>query len=211
MMRHLLTDSIGDFSAIYDDDVELISVARPAPRAHPGNVVQLVPAHRDVSDHWTQRPGDDEATDRLSASFDAKTLPALSADIAAATEVLGDLLGCSEVGIRITTLRRPMCPRFHVDQVPCRMLITFRGPGTEWIAHDDVDTAQLRDRRSDYVPVQAGRTTKQLATGSWSLLKGGAWDERFHGVVHRSPHYPGERLLVSLDPMFTAPPKEKKE
>ena len=211
-MRHLLTDRVGDFTAIYDDDVELISVARPTSEPDPEGAGGLVAAHRDISENWTQSPGDHQTTaDRLAASIEAKALPALSTSVSEATEVLGDLLGCPEVGIRVTTLRRPMCPRFHVDQVPCRMLITFLGPGTEWIPHDDVDAGQLDDRRTDVVPVRPGRTPQLLATGSWSLLKGGTWDERFHGVVHRSPHYRGERLLVSLDPMFTAPTTETKK
>lgn len=212
MMRHVLTDHVGDFTAIYDEDVELISVARPASEPNPETAGRLVPAHRNLQEHWTQSPGDDRAiTDRLSASLETNALPVLSASISAATEILGDLLGCPEVGIRVTTLHRPMCPRFHVDQVPCRMLITFLGPGTEWIPHDDVDPGQLNDRRTDVVPVRTGKTARQLATGSWSLLKGGAWNDQFHGVVHRSPHYPGERLLVSIDPMFTATPTELKE
>jgi len=37
-------------------------------------------------------------------------------------------------GTRITTLDRAMCPRFHVDRVPVRLIVTWGGPGTQWLA-----------------------------------------------------------------------------
>ncbi|HAK52328.1 MAG TPA: hypothetical protein DCM54_10575 [Gammaproteobacteria bacterium] len=36
------------------------------------------------------------------------------------------------------------------------------------------------------------------------MLKGGNWQDDFSGVVHRSPHQEGERLLLTLDPIFSA-------
>ena len=43
---------------------------------------------------------------------------------------------------------------------------------------------------------------KQMVTGHWSLLKGGAWNDKFNGVVHRSPHDEKDRLILSIDPIF---------
>jgi hypothetical protein len=34
------------------------------------------------------------------------------------------------IGLRIHVLADTMCPRFHVDRVPVRLLCTYRGPGT---------------------------------------------------------------------------------
>jgi hypothetical protein len=90
------------------------------------------------------------------------------------------------------------------------MLMTIGGPGTEWIPSGDVDRMLFDDRDSDAVPIQPGREVRQLATGSWSLLKGGAWNDGFDGVVHRSPHQVGERLLLSMDPLFIAPEETRR-
>ncbi len=201
MMRHLLDGQAGDFAAIYDEDVELVSVGRPA--SLEALAERLFASRQVVQAQWEQAVGDAEAPlAALSKSIDADWLGALSEEVALAGDLLGELLGCERIGIRVTTLRGPMCPRFHADQVPCRMLITAHGPGTDWIASDDVNRALLADHATDAPPIQAGRDIKRLPTGNWSLLKGGAWNDRFGGVVHRSPHGAGERLLLSLDPVF---------
>ncbi len=203
-MNCVLSDQAGDFAAIYDEDVELVSVARPASDSLDALAEHLFASRQDVQTQWEQAAGDvDAPLDALSACIDADRIGALSEEIALAGDMLGALVGCEQVGIRITTLRRPMCPRFHVDQVPCRMLVTIRGPGTEWIAHGDVDRALLATLDTDAPPIRRGRDIKRLAPRNWSLLKGGAWDDRFGGVVHRSPHGTDERLLLSFDPIFT--------
>ena len=203
-MHCLLSDRTADFAAIYDEDVELVSVARPASSPLEALAEHLFASRQDMQTQWEQAAGDaDMPMAALSRCIDADGIGALSDEIARAGDMLSALVGCERVGVRVTTLRRPMCPRFHVDQVPCRMLATIRGPGTEWIASGDVDRALLATRDTDTPPIQRGRDIKRLATRSWSLLKGGAWDDRFGGVVHRSPHGTDERLLLSFDPIFT--------
>ena len=205
-MHCLFTDRTGDFAAIYDEDVELVSVGRPPSGALDALAEHLFASHRTVETQWEQGARDAEAPlAALARSIDADWLGALSEEIALASGMLGELVGCGRVGIRVTTLRRPMCPRFHVDHVPCRMLVTIRGPGTEWIANGDVDRGLLAARDTDAPPIRPGADIRRLPTRSWSLLKGGAWDRRFGGVVHRSPHGTHERLLLSFDPVFTDP------
>ena len=204
MMSYLLSDQTGDFAAIYDEDVELVSVARPASLSLEALAEQWSVSRQIVQAQWEQAAGDfDAPLAALSVATDADGLHALSEEVALASDMLSELVGCERIGIRVTTLRGPMCPRFHADQVPCRMLITIRGPGTEWIASDDVDLTLLAGRESEAPPIRGGGNIKHLATGNWSLLKGGTWTDRFGGVVHRSPHGAGERLLVSFDPVFT--------
>jgi len=202
-MRHLSSDQLGDFAAIYEEDVELVSVARPQPTTLDRLAERLFARRQLIHAQWEQAAGDlDAPVSALSRFVEHDEALALSEAIAHASEVLSELLGCDQVGMRVTTLHAPMCPRFHVDQVPCRMLFTLSGPGTEWIPNKDVDWALLADRDTDEPPIRPPGGIRQLATGSWSLLKGGAWDERYNGVVHRSPHGDGVRLLVSLDPLF---------
>lgn len=208
-MRQVLSRHISDFAALHDDDVELVSVGRPSPTALAGLARQLATERRDLQVRWTQNADDGDNGVELAASAMAATrlpaaqLQALSDEVTYATDVLTSLLGCPAVGVRVATLRRPMCPRFHVDQVPCRLLIAVDGPGTEWIPSDQVDQGALTRPGADVVPIRAGHEVRQFKTGSWSLLKGGAWARHFGGVVHRSPHTDTARLLVSLDPLFS--------
>ncbi|PWB32255.1 DUF1826 domain-containing protein [Pseudomonas sp. SDI] len=91
------------------------------------------------------------------------------------------LLDARRVGLRLRVLERAMCPRFHVDHVPLRLITTYGGPASEWL-----DNGQIR----------------QLATGDVALLKGEKWlGNEGAGLVHRSPALvEGERrLILTLD------------
>ncbi len=203
MMRHLVSSQLADFAGIYEEDVELISVTRPRSTAIETIAERLLAPPQALQAQWEQAAGaPDAAQAALSAATGHPSLPALSLEIADTSEVIGELLGCRRVGMRLTTLHGPMCPRFHVDRVPCRMLITLSGVGTEWIPSAEVDPALLADHTTDAPPLIPGGTIKQLTTTNWSLLKGGLWKEDYSGVVHRSPHHIGNRLLLTIDPIF---------
>ena len=202
-MRQVIGSQLGDFAAIYDEDVEIVSVTRPQARAYEGLAERLIRSRQVPQARWVQAADDPEApASELPATLDADVRSALLDQIAEASEMLGELVDCERVGVRLETLSAPMCPRFHADYVPCRMLTTLCGVGTEWIRNSDVDWAVFADLETIAPPVKANRQVQRLTTGHWSLLKGGAWNGGFRGVVHRSPHDVGERLLLSLDPVF---------
>ena len=202
-MRQVIGGQLGDFAAIYDEDVEVVSVTRPQASACEVLAKRLIRSRQVPPLRWIQPADDRDApASLLRSTIDADEHSALLDQIAEASEMLGELLDCERVGIRLETLGAPMCPRFHVDYVPCRMLITLSGAGTEWIPNSYVDWATFADIETMEPPVQANRQVQHFATGNWSLLKGGAWQDQFSGVVHRSPHGVGQRLLLSLDPVF---------
>jgi len=216
MMRHLQSEELGDLAAIYDTDIELVSITRPESKRLAALAEHLSVTRQVVAAQWEQTADDVDAPARAllpqirqfsqvetSPKIEDQWLDALNEEILELADVLNTLLGCDRIGVRLATLNAPMCPRFHVDQIPCRLLSTIRGPGTQWISSDDVDRALFADRNDDSLPVRAGKSFKEIAAGSWSLLKGGAWDDNFTGVVHRSPHQRDERLLLSMDPIFS--------
>lgn len=103
------------------------------------------------------------------------------------------------VGLRLHLLRGTMCPRFHVDRVPVRLLCTYQGIGTEWLPEGKVTRAKSSAPLPDQL-VGAGDADR-LATGAVGLLKGEAWEcNEGRGLVHRSPE-PGDqpRLVLALD------------
>lgn len=103
------------------------------------------------------------------------------------------------VGLRIHVLRGTMCPRFHVDRVPVRLLCTYQGRGTEWLPESAVirpaSGGPLPDQQADPVSI------RRLGTGAVGLFKGEGWiGNEGNGLVHRSPAAESlPRLVVGLD------------
>lgn len=118
------------------------------------------------------------------------------ADVAWLVDAYTCLLGARRIGLRLRVLEGAMCPRFHVDHVPLRLLSTYGGVGSEWLEEGVIDRQRLQH---DQPPVDK---IQHLTVGDVALLKGEKWqgNEGF-GLIHRSPLTPvGERrLLLSLD------------
>lgn len=98
------------------------------------------------------------------------------------------------IGIRLATLQQAMCPRFHVDYLPARLVTTYLGTGTQWLKDSEEGEARI--------PAQAPEKYEQLGTGDVALLKGNGWfDNEGLGIVHRSPPVQEgtNRLFLSLD------------
>ncbi|MAY38198.1 MULTISPECIES: DUF1826 domain-containing protein [Spongiibacter] len=133
--------------------------------------------------------------------------PHLAADLRLLTEMFCCLFDLRSGGLRMNALRSEMCPKFHIDHVPCRLICTYTGPATEWLPHEVVDRRRLdagsqglSDADSGLYPSPAAIC--QLAAGDVALLKGEQWaGNEGAGLVHRSPCVPdGEtRLLLTLD------------
>jgi len=121
-------------------------------------------------------------------------------DVAFLTEMLCELLDCSAVGFRGTRIEHAMCPKWHIDRVPIRMLCTYEGPGTEWLEDQGVSRSQLSD------PEVVEAACQRAVTGEVVLLKGSLWqDNEAYGAIHRSPSIDpgaGRRTMVSLDPLW---------
>ncbi|ONF44099.1 hypothetical protein BTO32_07370 [Marinobacter lutaoensis] len=103
------------------------------------------------------------------------------------------------VGVRLHVVDRPLCPRFHTDRVPVRLLCTYSGPGTEWLPEHRV----RRSGSGGPLPEQVvdASDIQHIPAGAVALLKGEAWiGNEGRGIVHRSPCLnPEPRLMVGLD------------
>lgn len=100
-----------------------------------------------------------------------------------------------------------MCPRFHVDKIPCRLVTTYQGVATQWLNHSDVNRSKLGTGNLGKPDEESGlfkslNNINQLKQGDVALLKGEYWDENEGaGLVHRSPPVAEneQRLLLTLD------------
>jgi len=112
-----------------------------------------------------------------------------------------------QVSFRLKVLDNTMCPRFHVDRVPCRLITTYLGIATEWLPHHLVDRSKLGQAGHGKLDEETGiykkqQDVKQLETGHVGLLKGESWSgNEGAGLVHRSPKLGNgsQRLLLTLD------------
>lgn len=112
----------------------------------------------------------------------------LCGDIAALASIFGRVTGCDHLRLRLDVVQGDACRRFHVDNVPVRLLCTYRGCGTEY---------GLARAAGDPDPVL------RMAAGDAGMFRGGAWPGAPRpDLVHRSPPISGSgevRLLLVLD------------
>jgi hypothetical protein len=107
------------------------------------------------------------------------------------------LLGAKRIGLRLRILEQAMCPRFHVDQVPLRLITSYAGAGSQWLREDAMSRASLADAAPQHVS-----EIEQIAVGAVALVKGEKWlGNEGRGLIHRSPPVlvGARRLLLTLD------------
>ncbi len=131
----------------------------------------------------------------------------LNQDIAELVDMFSYLFDLKRVGFRLVALDKAMCPKFHVDKVPCRLICTYQGKATEWLPHSSVDRAKLGNGANGVADSESGlfrfgHDIQMLKSGHVALLKGESWYGNDNaGLVHRSPalSHNDNRLLLSLD------------
>lgn len=128
-------------------------------------------------------------------------------DVAGLVQMFADLFELERVGIRLSIIDNTMCPRFHTDHLPCRLVTSYAGAATQWLAEANVDRSKLGAGAAGLPDHQSGiyrdpAMIQQLDTGEVALLKGDGWHGNSgYGIVHRSPaiNIDEKRLLLTLD------------
>ncbi|MEM8563287.1 MAG: DUF1826 domain-containing protein [Pseudomonadota bacterium] len=144
---------------------------------------------------------------RLNEHLAITPLDELADSIAHLVDMFCCLFGLERAALRLMSLERAMCPKFHVDKLPCRLVTTFQGPGTQWLPQHAISRESLGygSETGKTGPLQL--TWKQsdierLHCGDVALLKGERWEGNENaGIVHRSPAVAegDRRLLLTLD------------
>ena len=112
----------------------------------------------------------------------------LAGDCAALASLFAQTMAVSLVRLRLDVVRDDACSLFHIDNVPARLLCTYRGRGTEYgLSLDDGKAANIAS----------------LPTGAAGLFRGRLFpSDEVSGIVHRSPPIDGTgetRLLLVID------------
>ena len=191
------------FSDIANAATELVASNVPISRELIKVSQNLLKSRAISMETWTQAWADNETPNQsLPSALSSDTRRLIRDQILEGCEILHEVTSCREVGVRLAALHSMMCPRFHVDNLQCRLMITMSGEGTEWIPNQFVDWDMFYDLSDRRPPIRTGEKIEKMLSGYWYLLKGGAWEKDYPGIVHRSPNSDGERLLLSLDPIL---------
>ncbi len=132
---------------------------------------------------------------------------ALCQHVSLLVDMFCTLFNLKSAGLRLMALDRPMCPKFHVDKIPCRLVTTYLGTATQWLNNDEVDRTKLGAGSLGLADEISGlfnnnNAIEQFSAGDVGLLKGEGWFENNNaGLIHRSPQLEvnESRLLLTLD------------
>lgn len=113
-----------------------------------------------------------------------------------------------KVNLKLECFAGNLCERFHADRVPLRLVCSYAGPGTEWLADEEINrdrlgprAGEMRDEKSGLL--REGAVIRQLERFTVGLMKGDCWPGNLgKGLVHRSPHVREtglRRVLFKID------------
>ncbi len=128
------------------------------------------------------------------------------ADLKNLVGIFANISGANRFGARLELNRKRADSRFHMDDVPLRLLTTYAGQGTEWLDESDVDRRALNLPSSASVVCRNPANVQHIPRFAVAVFKGRTYPGNgAEGLVHRSPPAEpaeeGPRLLFSLDPI----------
>ena len=204
--RAAIGENLEVLADIYDDDVNVAIWQRELPKSlmKAASKVFLEKPNLQVSLTLDSADTREVLVNALGAQSE---WIALAKDVAGLVDMFCYLFDLKSVGLRLTALSHAMCPRFHVDRIPCRLATTYFGSTTEWLSHDRVNRSKLGPGSNGTPDSQSGLFSRsddiqRLEVGDVALLKGESWiGNEEAGLVHRSPELERgtSRLLLTLD------------
>lgn len=187
--------SLEELDAIHRDDVSMSLLSRGA---------GLVDVCSEAA--WLHRlPRFDAVVSRVAEIESVRCAPTTLAgewfrsDVAALFARFLALAGTDRARVVMGSVADDSCRYFHVDHVALRLVTTYSGPGTEWVAPDDVDVGALDhalscDCHEPPRVVRDGHSIRRASTGDVLLMKGELYGAHVRGQVHRSPPIEGTGL-----------------
>ena len=103
--------------------------------------------------------------------------------------------------LQIEVVTTDMCRIFHMDNYRQRLLCTYRGPGTQWLGHDNVNRDGLRKGCNARI-VKNMDAINNASPFEVLIIKGAKYEGQNAGVVHRSPPIEKQavtRVLLKID------------
>lgn len=195
---------------ILEREVNVVAWQRPLPVS----LTSALEQHALSSVFGAHRPILGESLDvtPLLEGVRADTLRAgLLLDLGMLVRAFADVVGTTRMQVGLELVSDDKCRKFHSDYVGIRMLVSYAGPGTQWVEERHLRREAMRHDSAcvdaaNRAIVPDGTKIRSAGLGDVLLLKGEAWrGNTGRGAVHRSPPIEGTgttRLLF----VATAPP-----
>lgn len=115
-------------------------------------------------------------------------------DMAYVCNVFCDIVGEDAIDFCLGTHRG--CPRYHIDNVPIRLLVTYAGRGTEWLPDAAADRQAFEDGMPNKLILKDPSALRFVDGWDVAIFRGGS-----KGLLHRTPDAAlnGTSILMRLD------------
>ena len=115
-------------------------------------------------------------------------------DMSEICQIFCDTLNSKSVSFCLGTERG--CSRYHIDNVPMRLLVTYMGQGTEWLPNEIANHAAFEEGLPNEKIVKDSSKIKSIKTFNVAIFRGGAT-----GLLHRTPDsaLKNPSILLRLD------------
>ena len=115
-------------------------------------------------------------------------------DMANVCNVFCDVVGEDAIGFCLSTERG--CRRYHIDNVPMRLLVTYAGEGTEWLPESASDREAFEGGMANEFILKDPSARQFVGLWDIAVFRGGP-----KGVLHRTPDSAlnGPSILMRLD------------
>ncbi|MGY2041563.1 DUF1826 domain-containing protein [Pseudomonas pergaminensis] len=204
-LRPVIRQTYGEtplaLSDILEDGINLAVWQRQLPLHIAEFGALLVALNEPLADSMVVELNDEDAVPNLqglaSSCRDLEGYEGFIADVSWLVSAFACLLGAKRIGVRLRLLDKAMCPRFHVDHVPVRLITTYAGVGSQWLREGVMDR-----RRLSQPDAEPSDKIEQFHCGEVALLKGTKWQgNEGYGLIHRSPALKADerRLILTLD------------
>ena len=115
-------------------------------------------------------------------------------DMSEICQIFCDTLNSKSVSFCLGTERG--CSRYHIDNVPMRLLVTYMGQGTEWLPNEIANRAAFEEGLPNEKIVKDSSKIKSIKTFNVAIFRGGA-----AGLLPRTPDsaLKNPSILLRLD------------
>ena len=165
--RAAIGENLDVLADIYDDGVNIAIWQRELPNSLLKATSKVLLENPNLQVSLTLDPADTRDVLVNALGTQSESI-ALASDVAGLVDMFSYLFELKSVGLRLTALGHAMCPRFHVDRVPCRLATTYfekrngmASSMTESIA------ASLGPEAKVYLMLSLGYFQKAMIFSSW--------------------------------------------
>ena len=106
-------------------------------------------------------------------------------DMAKISSIFCDILNTSNISFSLETSRS--CKRYHIDNVPVRLLVTYYGKGTEWAPRHACNySAYYRGEKNEKI-INNFKEIRYIKNWNIAIFKGQKFNGKEKGILHRTP------------------------